>query len=397
MESPEPVDGTRSERPFLDVLLSLVTGSAGNPASELTDVVDAAGRLLGAAQARLLVVDYGLVSLQELGQHGPTGPRHPMEGTLPGRSFARSEIVVSGTDPTMVWVPLEESGDRHGVLELSYTEWTDDLRSLLDPVVRVLVLVLISKRRYTDVVLRGRRAQPLPLAAEMQWDLLPPLSYTTDEASVSGILEPAYAVGGDSFDFAFNPNVLEFTIVDAVGRGMAAVSISVLAISSLRNARREGTGLEAAYLETGKAIEDQFGQSNFVTAQVGSLNLATGELSWLNAGHPLPLLIRDGSYTGQLPCRPSRPMGLRGAVREIATEKLQPGDRVLFYTDGVTEARSPDGEQFGIDRLADFMVRASLDQVSPAETVRRLSASTLAHSSAGLSDDASMLLIEYHG
>ena len=134
-----------------------------------------------------------------------------------------------------------------------------------------------------------------------------------------------------------------------------------------------------------------------MTAQLGSLALDSGELTWLNAGHPLPLLVRDGSYTGELPCRPSVPMGLGGSVAEIATLRLQPGDRVLYYTDGVTETRSLEGEPFGVGRLADFLVRATLDGVSPAETVRSLSASIVGHNGDNISDDATLLLIEYHG
>jgi serine phosphatase RsbU (regulator of sigma subunit) len=134
-----------------------------------------------------------------------------------------------------------------------------------------------------------------------------------------------------------------------------------------------------------------------VTAQLGSLALDSGELTWLNAGHPLPLLVRDGNYTGELTCRPSMPMGLGGSVAEIATVRLQPGDRVLFYTDGVTDTQAHGGERFGIPRLADFVVRATLDGVSPAETVRRLCASIMHHNGNNLSDDATLLLIEYHG
>ena len=93
---------------------------------------------------------------------------------------------------------------------------------------RLLALVLISKRRYTDVVHRTRRVQPLSVAAEMQWDLLPPLACTTACVSVSGILEPAYSIGGDSFDYAMNADRVGFAIVDAVGHGMPAVLLSVL-------------------------------------------------------------------------------------------------------------------------------------------------------------------------
>jgi len=89
------------------------------------------------------------------------------------------------------------------------------------------------------------------------------------------------------------------------------------------------------------------------------------------------------------------PMGLGGPVVEIAVEQLQSGDRVLFHTDGVIESRSPDRTLFGPDRLADFLVRATLDRVPVAETVRRLSASVVAHVGTGLRDDATLFLVEY--
>ena len=383
-----------------DLLATLLRSSELLPASELQRMVTIAGRLLGATSARMLVVDYSLTSLQELGDDGPTGPRQMVEGTLAGRALASAEIVVAADDDgtSKVLVPLSEGSERLGVLELVHPAWDDDLRSRLEPAVRILVLLLISKRRYTDVVLRSRRSEPLSAAAEMQWDLLPPLTCSTGAVSVSGILEPAYSIGGDSFDYALNPSGLDFAIIDAVGHGMRAVLLSVSAINSLRNSRREGLDLETTYRAAGELLETLFGGAAFVTAQLGSLTLETGDLTWLNAGHPLPLLVRDGAFIGELGCRPSLPMGLGGMVNEIATEHLQSGDRVLFYTDGVVETRSPDsGEEFGVERLADLLVRATLDGVFPAETVRRLSTSIMSYNGAGLSDDATLLVIDYHG
>jgi serine phosphatase RsbU (regulator of sigma subunit) len=378
-------------------LATLLEGTTELPASDITRAVDVAGGVLGATSARLLIADYAVVTLQELGEDGPTGPRLPIVGTLAGRAFLTGEVMVSSDDPALVWVVVAEGSERLGVLELTHPSWSDEARELLDPIVRVLVLVLISKRRYTDVVLRSRRSQPLSIAAEMQWDLLPPLSCTTNRASVSGILEPAYSIGGDSFDYAFNPNQVEFCIIDAVGHGTAAVVMSAAAINSLRNARREGASLETAYRDTGALLETQFGQSYFVTGQFGSLALDTGLLTWVNAGHPLPLHVRDGTFIGELACAPSLPMGLGGSVNVIATEKLQKGDRVLFFTDGVVETRAPGGEEFGVPRLADLLVRATLDAMPPAETARRLSSSIMGYNGAGLTDDATLLLIEYHG
>ena len=380
-----------------DALVVLLAGTTDLPANEIIHMVSVAGRVLGAESARMLIADYGLTSLQAVGLDGPTGLRQPIEGTMPGRCFARGDIVISTDEPGTVWIPLSEGSERLGVLELHHAAWTDEVLAMVGPVIRVLVLTLVSKRRYTDVILRGRRSQRLSQAAEMQWDLLPPVTYTTGRVSVSGILEPAYAIGGDSFDYALNPDLVEFSLIDAVGHGLPAVMMSVAAINSLRNARREGTDLETAYHDTGELIAELFGESAFVTAQLGELDLVTGQLSWLNAGHPLPLLVRDGSYTRALRSRPSLPMGLGGQVAEITTERLQPGDRVLFYTDGVIESRSLTDAEFGMERLADFLVRATLEGMSPNETVRRLGAAVLAYNGGTLRDDATLFLLEYHG
>jgi len=366
------------------------------PPSDLTSLVDLAAEVLGARTARVLIADYGLTSLQELGADGPRGPRQAIDGTMAGRAFTGRDILVTGDDPAVVLVALAEGSERLGVLEMTFESWDAEREGLVASVVRVLVLLLISQRRYTDVVLRTRRSERLSPAAELQWDLLPPLTCSTPRVSVSGILEPAYTIGGDSFDYALNQDTAELSIVDAMGHGMAALLLSVTAINCLRNARREGRSLAEAYLTTGTAISAQATRSAFVTGQMASLDLVSGGLTWLNAGHPQPLLVRDGAFIGELSCRPSLPMGWGGTVAEVATEHLQPGDRVLFYTDGAVETRSTSGEPFGVARLADLFLRASLEAVPPSETVRRLSTSIVAYNGAGLSDDATLLLLTYH-
>jgi serine phosphatase RsbU (regulator of sigma subunit) len=378
------------------VVRSMLGAPAAMPAAELGRVVDLVVAGSGASSGQVLVADYALISLRALGDDGPVGEPQLIEGTLAGRALATGTVVASAETRT-VWVPLTEGAERLGVLELIDLSWSDDVERALVPLARVIVLVLVSIRRYTDSVVRSRRSEPLSPAAELQWDLLPPLTFETERFSLSGILEPAYSIGGDSFDYAVNADRVEFAIVDAVGHGMAAVMMSVAAINGLRNARRERAGLDAAYLRTGEIIASQFPRGAFVTAQLASLAADSGVLTWLNAGHPLPLLVRNGSYVGELPCRPSWPLGLRGSVKEVATARLQPGDRVLFFTDGVIETGIREGRAFGLPRLADFLVRATVSGVSPAETVRRLSASVVAHNGAGLSDDATLLLIEYHG
>lgn len=342
------------------------------------------------------MADYGLLSLQALGDDGPVGEPESIVGGLAGRALSHDDVFTASTDPTTVYLPLTEGAERVGVLELSHRSWNDDLAALAKPVAQMLVLLLNSKRRYTDAVLRSRRSEPLSMAAEMQWNLLPPLACAAEGVALSGILEPAYSIGGDSFDYALTPDGVEFAIIDAVGHGLPAVFLSVGAINALRNARREGLGLSGAYEAAGTVLEAQFGDSAYVTGNVGKLEVSTGVLTWVNAGHPLPLLVRDG-HVHELACRASWPMGLGGKVVEVAVEQLQPRDSVLFYTDGAVESRPKNGEPFGIPRLMDHLAIAVREGMAPAETIRRLSTSIVAYNDAGLTDDATLLLLEYHG
>jgi serine phosphatase RsbU (regulator of sigma subunit) len=389
---------TRTTDPTVDAtgLQRLVEAAQHVSPGATPALADVAGEILGARTARLHVVDYSLRRLQQLDVNGSVGAPQPIAGTLAGRAFTSGEVLVSESSPAVVWVPLVDRADRIGLLELDFDEW-DGEPALLGPVVAVLVMALISANRYSDLWPRARRSEPLTAAAEVQWDLLPPLSCSTSEVGVAGILEPAYEIGGDSFDYAINGRCLDFAIVDAIGHGMSSVLMSAAAVNSLRNARRAGVGLAAAYHQADRVIATQFGRSYYVTAQFGSLDLETGTLTWINAGHVPPMSVRNDTYAGELACAPSLPLGLGGRVVQVAAAPLQRDDRVLFYTDGITESKSPDGTYFGDERLNDFLVRATLDRVPVAETVRRLSEHVVDYVGAGLKDDATLLLVEYRG
>lgn len=395
-KDPSSAEGRREGSSTAEPLAALLEAADAIADGDLWAVVDMAGAALGATSSRMLVADYALRSLRELGDAGPDRPFQFIEGTVAGRCFASQEIVVVA-DSSTVLIPMTDGSERLGVLELEHPEWSDDHAEMATAIVRLLVLLVVCERRYSDVVHQTRRAEPLSIAAEMQWALLPPLTCSTDHLSASGILEPAYTIGGDSFDFAHSRSGLDFAIIDAVGHGLPAVSISAVAINGLRNARREGHSLEQAYLDTDAALRSQFTRSAFATGQIGSFDHYSGELTWLNAGHPLPLLVRNATFIGELPCRPSLPMGLDGSVTEVAVAHLQPGDRILFYTDGVTESRSPHGEPFGVGRLADLLVRGAADGTSPAESVRRLVRTVAEYNDDPLRDDATLLMLEYHG
>jgi serine phosphatase RsbU (regulator of sigma subunit) len=361
----------------------------------LRALVDEVRQLLGAKKARLYVADYSAQHLQEIGIAGREGESKLIESTLAGRAFMTAATVVSEKAPT-VFMPLVDGANRVGLLELDYDDLPDLPSPLSDHILALFVLLVMNLKRYSDEWDRARRVEPLSVAAEIQWGLLPPLNCSTPEVSIGGMLEPAYSIGGDSFDYAFNGPRLDFAIVDAIGRGMPAVLLSATAINTLRNERRAGRDIKSSYEKTDRVIESQFGDHNFLTAQIASLHVTSGLLSWVSAGNIPPMLVRNGSFNGELECAPSLPLGIGGDVAEVASVSLQRGDRVLFYTDGLTESRSPDRELFGTKRLADLLVRASLEELSVPETARRL-ARNIVDYSGGLEDDATLVLIEYHG
>ena len=144
-------------------------------------------------------------------------------------------------------------------------------------------------------------------------------------------------------------------------------------------------------------VAEQFGAERFVTGQLARFDFTSGRLSWVNAGHPHPLLLRGGQPIEDLSCETSLPLGLGGVPAQVAELALEPGDAVLFLTDGVVEARSPDGEQFGRPRLADLWAQAAASREIPAEIMRKLGHSVLDHQKGRLQDDATLLLMVWTG
>ena len=139
--------------------------------------------------------------------------------------------------------------------------------------------------------------------------------------------------------------------------------------------------------------------NSFITGQVAELDVATGLLRWVNVGHPDPLLIREGRLVKELHATPRPPFGLGSlnstTLLQAGREHLAPGDLVVLYSDGVTEARSPDGEFFGTDRLVDLLGRNFAAGLPAPETTRRIIRSLLDHQADDLADDASLLIVQY--
>ncbi len=396
---------------LLAALRQLLHASNLARADDLPTIVRVAGYEFGAAFAVLYVVDYDQVQLVPLLEDDPQteekllttrGPL-PVEGTLAGRCFTDVTVqssagAVTSSSGCSIWAPVLDGTDRLGVLELVFDEEVELDEELVTHVALLAALVAelqMSRSLIGDFIERERRRLPMLLEAELQWNLLPPLTFASPLVSIAGVLAPTNEVAGDSFDYAVNGEIAHLCIVDAMGHGLDATLMSAVAIGALRNARRSGLDLVDTTRSMNKHVAAQFGESKFVTAIVGELDLRTGVWRWVNAGHPAALIVRGGRVVKALDKQINPPLGLQPDAPEVGEERLERGDRLVLYTDGVIEARDASGEFFGIDRLVDLIAREAAADRPAAETMRRLNLAILAHQEGVLQDDATTLMVEW--
>ncbi len=353
---------------------------------------------VGLVDLVIYLQDYDQLALLPLPDGGKEPVAERVEGTVPGRAFATNSPVEAPVEGggTRLWLPMLDGTDRVGVLGVTVGQVDDLVRRSTRRLAGLIAEVLVTKGQYTDLLFIARRRRPTTLAAEMQWHLLPPLMMESPEAAVAGVVEPAYEVGGDAFDYALNGDILHVGIFDAMGHGLDAATMCAVVVGAYRHARRNGVGLADKYGQMDRAVAGQFGEDHFATAQFADLDTATGELRWVNAGHPRPLLIRHRRVVGALKGTATLPVGFGGDIPDVATEQLRPGDRVLFFTDGVVEQEAPDGDQLGFAGLIQHVEQQSAAGVDCAETVRRIAAALL-KPDGGLRDDATLLIVEWKG
>jgi serine phosphatase RsbU (regulator of sigma subunit) len=350
----------------------------------------------------LYLVDFGQVTLEPVpdrSTHAAVSAVEPVAGTMAGRAFTDQKVLTAEReDGIRVWIPVHEGSDRTGVLAITVPgPFDDDVQRACEDLGILAGHLITSQARCTDVFNLYRRRKAMCLAASMQWDLLPPLVLKAGPMAVAGLVEPAYDVGGDCFDYAANGPTFDFALMDAMGHGVRSSVLVGLAMGAYRHGRREARSLLDMHGSVAAAMEEQFPERSFVAGILARIATETGELTLTNAGHPLPLLIRGGSVVGEIACPPAAPWGLGIGTPTVASVALEPGDCVLLYTDGVTEARTPDGEMFGLDRLIDLTQNNASALAHPEEIVRRLVGSVLAHQASELRDDATVVLVRWDG
>jgi serine phosphatase RsbU (regulator of sigma subunit) len=404
----------------------LSAAEAASPVDAVEAVTRELGAALGATEVSFLIADLSGRALVRLGHDSvqvfddarsdqglEPGERRdeqelatvlPFDGGPAEQAVRTQTVQLLGPDdpaagnPTAgqwtVLAPMTERGEVIGLLELRVPHEPDtDTVAEIAQLAHLLAFVVIANRRHTDVYEWGQRSRRSSLSAEIQQRLLPgPRTCEAGAFTLAAWLEPAAEIAGDTFDYSLARDVLHLSMTDAMGHGVAAALTATLCVGGLRGARRQGaTLLEQAVATNAALAAHGAGSSNddFVTGLIGRLDLRRGLLELVNAGHVAPYLMRDGAVT-TLDLPADLPFGLFLDTSYRSTViALNPGDRLVVVTDGMLERNAA-----GIDLSTAIHDTRDLH---PREAVRQLADSVLRATGDDLKDDATAMVVDWHG
>ena len=266
----------------------------------------------------------------------------------------------------------------------------------------------LEKKRLRDEVRASlaRLEEEMDAARKLQLGMLPrifPACTPERPVEVHAFMEPAREVGGDLYDFFYAaPNLFCFLVGDVSGKGAPAAMFMARTRSLVRMAaellRKAGEGQMAPGL-IAEAVNRELYQNNddrmFVTLFLGLLETQTGALGYINAGHPVPHILRATGEIEHVVASPDMPLGVRSKTAyRTGTLTLQPGDGMFVATDGVIEAMNEEGDLYTIDRL-DANLRSAVNS-SALELVRTVTDSVHDFAgSAAKSDDITVLALRW--
>ncbi|MEU3661099.1 PP2C family protein-serine/threonine phosphatase [Streptomyces sp. NPDC032940] len=354
----------------------------------------------GAEDVELFMADYGLTVLQPVSVLPHTMEPVSVHNSAAGRAFGSQRPYCEETRDgrARLHLPVAVRGDRLGVLSVTLAEadaarqWEAELAEIAD----VLGHEVMVAERDTDLYLQARRKDRLTLAAEMQWQLLPGRSCSRPEYELAAQLEPAYAIFGDNFDWSATADHLMLYVTNGMGEGMEASMLTNLAINALRNARRAGISIADQAALADQAVYAHYQGRCYLSVLMFDFDLAAGRASVVDAGSPELWRLRGGtvervSFDAQLP------LGMFEETDYVVQDfDVEPGDRLVFVSDGVHAVVSPKGEAYGEAALARAVHSTRL--LPAAEVPRAILRELTGHrGEAAPEDDALVVCLDWHG
>ncbi|HEV7643594.1 MAG TPA: SpoIIE family protein phosphatase [Pyrinomonadaceae bacterium] len=311
--------------------------------------------------------------------------------------FSGQTIALQGIRSVLA-VPLAVNENVFGLIyadsptyEVNFTEQHLQILTTLSSVAAIRV----ENARLLEESFEGARMeQELKFAIEIQQNLQPNSAPPVEGYEFQGISFSCYEIGGDYYDFIERPDgKMLIALGDVSGKGTAAA----LLMSSLHAAIHGQVAAKSTLPETVDAVNSYLAantpSNRFVTLFLAELDPPTGALTFINAGHNPPLVVHPGGKAEQL-ASGGFPLGILGtAVYEVGQAQLEPGGVLVIYSDGVSEAANPEGEEFGLERLAD-VVKSHLGKSAAGLRDRVESALSDFSKTAPAGDDITLVIVK---
>ncbi|MGV9251725.1 PP2C family protein-serine/threonine phosphatase [Streptomyces sp. NPDC003697] len=380
---------------------ALAAAEAASPVESVDVVADDLRKRLRAAVVSFLITDFSGNAVVRLGTSEggegcagscPDGERFELAGSVFEEVIRTQRLFLErgGQGTTRVVAPVTNRGDSIGLLDVVVSGYPSSaaLREIGEAA-HALAYIIIANRRFTDLYQWGQRSTPLSLAAEIQHQLLPAaLACEAGQFAVAGALEPSDNVGGDTFDYTLDRDTLHLSLTDAMGHDVASALLATLLVGALRGARRGGAALAEQARLADEAVTEHSTHA-LATGQLLRIDLHGDRARIVNAGHPLPLRLRDGrcrevSLSADLPFGAPFPH-----TYKEQTLDLRPGDRLIMFTDGMLEQCVEDVDlSAAVERTPDL---------HPREVARTLTAEVHRAHGGHMRDDATVLCLDWYG
>jgi len=281
-----------------------------------------------------------------------------------------------------------------------YTEGNDEIGILSNSLKKMVINLENYMKNLKNITAEKERIKTeLDIAKKIQSSMLPnkfPAFPDKPEIDVQAMAEPAKEVGGDFYDFfLIDENHLVIVIADVSGKGIPAALFMVIAKTLIKNNAQSGNTPEQVFANVNNQLCEGNDQNMFVTAWMGVLEISTGKLTFVNAGHNAPLLKEKDDYSWLK----SEPGFVLGGMEDTQYSQneifLKPEDRIFLYTDGVTEAINKEEEQFGEERLFEIISKKGDFEISKVLNSVKNNVDVFV-GDLNQFDDITMLILEYN-